>query len=157
LEESIRGRFPWVADALEWPDGKPFWSGRRLFPCLGAQAHSLDGRFRDSLLAIQVGRFFEFYGPRAEDVARLAKLKLIRGRRAGYRGWARIPVARFSYLLDAARRARVGRIVVASEAADGGAIGVCARVIPRVATALGRRCGGCVPTEDGLLPRRNPP
>ena len=119
LRSSIGERFPWLSEALGGPRGKPFWTGRRFFPCLGAQAHWLDARFPDALLAIQVGRFFEFYGRRAEGVARLARLKLIRGRRAGYRGWTRLPVGRLPYLLESARRAGIPRIVLAREAEAG--------------------------------------
>jgi hypothetical protein len=133
LRSRIGERFPWLSEALGGPDGKPFWTGRRLFPCLGAQAHRLDERFPDALLAIQVGRFFEFYGPRAQEGSGVARLKLIRGRRAGYRGWTRLPVDRLPYLLDMARRAGVPRIVLAREAEAGAG-----PVIPRVPAAVGR-------------------
>ena len=137
LRSRIRERFPWLSDALGGPQGKPFWTGRRLFPCLGAQAHCLDARFPDALLAIGVGRFFEFYGRRAEDVARLARLKLIRRRRAGYQGWTRLPVDRLPYLLETALRAEIPRIVIAREAEAGAG-----PVIPRIPSAAGRIASG---------------
>ncbi len=133
LRSSIGERFPWLSEALGGPRGKPFWTGRRLFPCLGAQAHWLDARFPDALLAIQVGRFFEFYGRRAEEVSRVARLKRIRGRRAGYRGWTRFPVGRLPYLLEATRRAGIPRIVLVREAEA-----AAGPVIPRIPAAVGR-------------------
>ncbi|MBN1418866.1 MAG: hypothetical protein JXP34_08820, partial [Planctomycetes bacterium] len=79
LRARIRSRFPWLRRALPGTGKKPFWFAPRAFPCLGAQVHWFEDRYPESLIAFQVGRFWEFYGAWAARVAEAAHLKLYRG------------------------------------------------------------------------------
>ena len=134
LRQSLRARFPWLGRLHPPPERKPFWRGARIFPCFAAQAHSFRERFRSSLVLLEVGRFLEVHGHHAETLARAAKLKLHRGRRGGAFRWTRFPPARLGWILERAREAGIGSLVLVGE--EGPGMGP---VLPRRAVALGVR------------------
>ncbi|MGQ9591479.1 MAG: reverse transcriptase domain-containing protein [Planctomycetota bacterium] len=147
LRASLHGRFPWLRRALVRSDGKPFWEAPAAFPCLGAQAHWLASRFPGAVLALRVGRPWEFHGGSAQAAGRVGGVRMFRGWRAGSRGWARIPAGGLPGFLELAAAAGVGRIVVVREAGEGSGR-VRARA-PSAAGILAREGRAPDPAEPG--------
>ncbi len=133
LRTAIGRRFPWLRRAAAAPGERPFWELRRAFPCLAAQAHWLARKFPGRLLAIQVGKFWEFYGPSATCLARALGLQLLRGRRRALRPWVRVPLDRLPLVLEAARASAVRDVVLVAEEGQGAGW-----VLDRRAVAVGR-------------------
>ena len=76
LRRSLRARFPYLEWMYPLPTRKPFWRGRRTYPCFAAQAHAFRARFRGCLVVLEVGRFLEVHGTQAETLGRVLGLRV---------------------------------------------------------------------------------
>ena len=144
LRTQLARRFPWLARAVPRPGAKPFWESRGPFPCFAAQVRWLEGKFPGAVRAVQVGKFWEFYGQDAERVAKAAGLKLYRYRWGRLGPWTRVPCGRLQWVLEALRQAGVEEVVVVTEED-----GACGRIVNRRATAIGTRRGPTAPGTCG--------
>jgi RNA-directed DNA polymerase len=93
LWHRLISRSGWIRRFFTPEDGLlvPIMKMPPMFPCLRDQYRFIAEQFPDTLLLFHVGRFYECYDKQAEWLSRLAKLRLLTGRR-GFSSRCGVPV-----------------------------------------------------------------